>query len=619
MDTNNLANVIQAKEYTLQEILNGKKYTVDYFQREYSWKKENIEQLIYDLTTAFFDEYRSTHIIQNVANYNTYFMGSLVLSDKNGNSSIIDGQQRITSLTLLLIYLYHATEKSMSSQLESLIYSDSYGSKSFNIQVPEREECLRALFDEGTYTVKEGADESTRNMALMFEGIGECFPSEQFSNPDTLKAFVYWVIGKVILVKITAMSENNAYTIFETMNNRGVSLTSSDMLKGFILSKFSSDAKRKTVNESWKKDMQKLYVYGNDTEAQFFQSWLRSQFADSIRQTKVGSLNMDFENIGTRFHNWFKENYDKGLLAVAIDGDIENFVDKNYKFYLGVYIKIRKAEEAFQKDLEHIYYIKRWGIAASLSYPLLLAPICSDDSPEIINEKLEIVAKYIDSFVVYRSTNFRNFSASSIRYTMYSLVKVIRNKSVEELREMLRNNLLEIESQLNFKNAMPNFKMHGMNKYFIKYFLSRITSYIEEGSGLGIHFEKYMHNPNCKPFEIEHIWCDKYSLFTDEFTQQNDFNNWRNTIGDLILLQRGTNQSYSDKVYSDKMPHYLKENLLAMSLCQGAYQNNPNFTNFIHQKNLSFKEHSQYKKQDIIDRCNLYAEIADQIWGVDAL
>ncbi len=618
MDTNNLANVIQAKEYTLQEILNGKKYTVDYFQREYSWKKENIEQLLYDLTSAFFDDYRSTHVIQNVANYNTYFMGSLVLSDKNGNSSIIDGQQRITSLTLVLIYLYHATDKSMSSQLESLIYSDSYGKKSFNIQVPEREACLKALFEEGTYSVQEGDDESTRNMAVMFEEIGECFPSEQFTNPDTLKAFVYWVIGKIILVKITAMSEDNAYTIFETMNNRGVSLTSSDMLKGFILSKFSSDAKRKSVNESWKKDMQKLYVYGNDTEAQFFQSWLRSQFADSIRQTKVGSLNMDFENIGTRFHNWFKENYDKGLLAVAISGDIENFVDKNYKFYLGVYIKIRKAEEAFQKDLEHIYYIKRWGIAASLSYPLLLSSICSDDSPEIINEKLEIVARYIDSFVVYRSTNFKNFSASSIRYTMYSMVKIIRNKSVDELKELLRNNLLELDSQFNFKNAMPNFKMHGMNKYFIKYFLSRITSYVEEGTGLGIHFEKFMHNPNCKPFEIEHIWCDKFDLFTDEFTQQNDFNNWRNTIGDLILLQRGTNQSYSDKVYADKMPHYIKENLLAMSLCQGAYQNNPNFNNFFQQANLSFKSHPQYKKQDILDRCNLYAEIANMIWGVSS-
>lgn len=618
MDTNNLANVIQAKEYTLQEILNGKKYSVDYFQREYSWKKENIEQLLYDLTTAFFDDYRSTHVIQDVANYNTYFMGSLVLSDKNGNNSIIDGQQRITSLTLLLIYLYHATEKSMSSQLESLIYSDSYGNKSFNIQVPEREACLKALFEEGTYTPKDEDDESTKNMALMYEEIDDCFPAEQFANSDTLKAFVYWIIGKIILVKITAMSENNAYTIFETMNNRGVSLTSSDMLKGFLLSKFSNDAKRKSVNESWKKDMQKLYVFGNDTEAQFFQSWLRSQFADSIRQTKVGSLNMDFENIGTRFHNWFKENYDKGLLAVAINGDIETFVDKNYKFYLGIYIKIRKAEEQFQKDLEHIYYIKRWGIAASLSYPLLLAPICSDDTTDIINEKLEIVARYIDSFVVYRSTNFRNFSASSIRYTMYTLVKTIRNKSVEELKDIIKNNIAEIDTQLNFKNAMPNFKMHGMNKYYIKYFLSRITSYIEEGAGLGIHFEKYMHNPNSKPFEIEHIWCDKFPLFTDEFTQQNEFNNWRNTIGDLILLQRGTNQSYNDKIYADKMPHYLKENLLAMSLCQGAYQNNPNFTNFIFQNNLSFKPHSEYKKQDILDRCNLYAEIADKIWGVSS-
>ena len=127
-------------------------------------------------------------------------------------------------------------------------------------------------------------------------------------------------------------------------------------------------------------------------------------------------------------HNWFKENYDKRLLEVSFNSYIENFVEKNYKFYFGVYIEIRKAEEVFQKDLEHIYYIKRWGNAASLSNPLLLIPICSDDMSDIINEKLEIVAKYIDSFVIFHSSIFKNFLANSIRYTMFKLIKIIQNK-----------------------------------------------------------------------------------------------------------------------------------------------------------------------------------------------
>ena len=611
METQNTA--ILAKDYRLSEILSNKKYSVDYFQREYKWEQINIEQLVSDLVGAFMENYHEGHTIKDVAHYGTYYMGSIVLSERGSVNSIIDGQQRITSLTLLLIYLYHATGKSMSEQIANMIYSDSYGEKSFNIDVPERRECLQSLYEHGEYSVKDTDDESTKNMAERYNDICNCFPLDDFKG-DMLKAFVYWVKENLILVKITALSEENAYTIFETMNDRGVPLTASDMLKGFILSKFTHDEKRTKVNGEWRKDMLKLGEYdaNNGAENQFFQSWLRAQFAITIRQSKVNSVNQDFENIGTRYHNWFKDNYDKGLLAEAINGDIEGFIEKNYRFFFNQYVKIKEAEKAFKKELEHVFYHQFWRIAPSLCYALYLAPLTLEDSEETCNKKIDIVAHFLENFAVRRSTNYRLFSASSIRYTMCNLVKTIRGKDIEALKEAL---ISETEEIKDFNESLPVFRLHGMNRCFIKYFLARITSYVEEGSGMGNHFVNYMRNPNQKPFEVEHIWSEHFEWHEDEFKQTEEFNQWRNSIGDLILLPNGVNQSYNDMPVVEKLPHYIKENILAQSFCASAYEKNPSFKAFITKNNLPFKPYTDFKKKDIQERCSLYAAIANHIWN----
>ena len=85
-----ISKSIYAKEYSLNDILSGKKYTVDYFQREYKWQQENIEQLIQDLTNAFLDNYKVGDTTEDVANYDVYYLGSIVLSDKKTTVSIID-------------------------------------------------------------------------------------------------------------------------------------------------------------------------------------------------------------------------------------------------------------------------------------------------------------------------------------------------------------------------------------------------------------------------------------------------------------------------------------------------------------------------------------------------
>lgn len=608
----NIDKVIRAKEYTLDEILGNKKYTVDYFQREYKWQTLHIEQLVSDLVGAFMDNYKDGDKPKDVAKYSTYYMGSIVVSEKHGTFSIIDGQQRITSLTLLLIFLYHATNKTMGEQLSNMIYSDSYGEKSFNIQVPEREGCLKSLYESGSYTPSDDDDESTRTMVARYEDICSCFPMDDFiAKEDSLRAFVYWIKQNLIMVRISAMSDENAYTIFETMNDRGMPLTPSDMLKGFILSKFTHDDRRQSVNNQWKKDMFVLDDFDNNAETLFFQSWLRSQYAQTIRPSKAGSVNQDFENIGTRFHNWFKDNYDKDLLAKAINGNIENFVSTTYRFFFNQFVKIKEAEKTFNPALPHIFYNNHWGIAPSLGYPLYLAPLVETDDDETCNKKIELVARFLDNFVVRRATNYRLFSQSSQRYTMCNLVRTIRGNSLDELR----NNLLASTEEIaDFNEALPHFRMHGQNKYFIKYFLARLTSYIEEQSGMGNNIVKYLKNPDCKPYEIEHIWSDHYEWFAALFPQKTDFDECRNTIGDLILLPNGVNQSLNDLPAKDKLPHYIKENLLARSLCDGTYQNNPSFIQFFTQKGIPFKYYTDFTKEDIQERCRLYATIAAQIW-----
>jgi len=121
--------------------------------------------------------------------------------------------------------------------------------------------------------------------------------------------------------------------------------------------------------------------------------------------------------------------------------------------------------------------------------------------------------------------------------------------------------------------------------------------------------------PGTKPFEVEHIWADKFSQHRNEFEQKHDFENYRNRIGDLVLLPQGTNQSYGAKPYAEKIEHYLKENLLVKSLHPKCYENNPNFVGMAQALGLNFKAHKSFDKADIDERQALIQGVCEAIWG----
>lgn len=609
-----VSNKIDADNRSISEVLDDKKYTVDYFQREFKWEERHIEQLVSDLTSAFLDEFRPEHRRTDVSNYNSYYLGPFVVSVKDGKRSIIDGQQRLTSLTLLLVYLNNLQkELGISESIESMIFSQKYGEKTFNIQVKERIHCMESLFKDGSYTPSEEDDESTINMANRYLDIEKNFP-EEIKN-DVLPFFLDWLKYNVVLVEIIAYSDENAYTIFETMNDRGLNLTPTEMLKGFILSRLPSGRARHEANTLWKRSMQQLHEYAKDEDQRFVQAWFRGQYADSIRPGRAGSKNEDFEKIGTRFHSWFRDNLSKVGINDEHPKNFESFIETEFKFFLKIHTRILEAERHFKPGLEYLYYIKRWGIANSLSYPLLLAPLKTDDTDSVINQKLNMVARFIETFVVRRSVNFRKFASSSIRYTMYTLVKEIRRKDINELKETLLTKLEEMEEKL---DGIQTFRLHGQNGRFVKFLLSRMTAFIEQEAGINSSLEKYYRNKKGKPYEIEHIWADKFINHRDEFDQETEFQEFRNRLGALILLPSGTNQSFNSNPYAEKLPHYIRENLLAQSLCESAYQNNPNFLNMKQELGLPFKAHPHFKKKDIQERQGLYLAICEKIWSLDA-
>ena len=614
METSILRNKIDADNTNINKLLKGQKFIIDYFQREYRWQEKHIKQLIEDLTDTFLRSYKDGDERHDVEKYKSYYLGSVVFSknSKNGKLSIIDGQQRITSITLLLIYLNNLQEKSGKGKVNiaELIYSERYGEKSFNMSDDLREVCLKKLFDNEIYEPKDNDDETVKNMVARYEDINNSFPEEIDEN--VLPFFIDWLIENVILVSIIAYSDENAYTIFETMNDRGFNLTQTEMLKGYVLSNIKDNEKRLEINDIWKEQVKKLHEYGETADQSFFQSWYRGKYAMTIRQGKVGAEDQDFELIGSRFHNWFKDNHEK-LFSLSTSESFYSFFKTQLPFYVDVYILVKKAMNKYDKNSPHLYYINNWGIAESLQDPLLLSVINLNDSKKTIQQKIDFVARFIETFTVRRSINYKKSGQSAIKYTMFNIIKQIRDNELSDLSKNLINAVNNLAEKW---NGIVDFRLHGMNKGFIRHLLSRVSSFIDYLVGKDITYENYYH-PNRKPFEIEHIWADKFEEHKDEFEQENNFIEWRNSIGDLILLPNGTNQSFNSDIYEDKLEHYIKENTYAQTLHQMFYAKNPNFLKSPIIQKLQFKPHPHFKKNDISERKQLFQRICEEIWNTD--
>jgi hypothetical protein len=544
-----------------------------------------------------------------VVDYGHYFLGSIIVSDKDGQKFVIDGQQRLTTLTLLLIFLHHRLDDAeQKGQIADLIFSQKYGKRTFNLDVPERTRCMEALYA-GEDFMDADAPESVINILARYADFEETFPDEVAG--DALPYFVDWVIENVNLIEITAYSDDDAYTIFETMNDRGLSLTPTDMLKGYLLANIGDADKRTHASRVWKERVQVLGDLGKDEDADGIKSWLRSQHAQSIRERKRSAAPQDFNLIGTEFHRWVRDHEE--VLGLTSSNAFARFIERDFAFYGRWYERLRLAGETLTPGLESVHFNAQHNF--TLQYPVLLSPLKVDDDEATGLRKVRVTAAYLDILIHRRIWNFRAIDYSTMQYAMFIVMRDIRAKSVGELAASL---LTRLEAETDDFSNNASFHLHGTNGRQIHRLLARMTDYVETRSGLASHYAEYVQRGRTG-YEIEHVWANHPERHTDEFAHPSEFGEYRNRIGGLLLLPKSFNASYGDLPYSEKRGHYLTQNLLARSLHEQAYDHNPGFRRFCEETRMPFQAHMEFKKADLDARQKLYQLVAERIWNLDRL
>jgi hypothetical protein len=601
---------IRGDAKSIRALLSGAKYAIDYYQREYRWQTKQVTELIEDLSEKFMESHEAGNERSAVEHYKHYFLGSIIISDKDGQKFIIDGQQRLTSLTLLLIHIYRQlADEEQKAQLADLIFSQRFGKRSFNLDVPERTACMEALFT-GSFIDDNGQPESVVNILQRYQDIEECFPEELTS--EALPYFADWLIENVHLVEITAYSDADAYTIFETMNDRGLSLTPTDMLKGYLLTNITDSARRNEASHVWRRHVAALQELGKEEDADAIKAWLRSQYAQTIRERKGGAQPRDFDLIGTEFHRWVGDHEEE--LGLAGSAAFARFIQEDFAFYTHWYERIRNAAETLTDGLEAIHFNAQNNL--TLQYPLLLAPLRRGESEKEILRKLRIVSSYLDILITRRIWNWRAIDYSTIQYAMFLTMRDIRSKPAPDLAAVLIERLAAEEETF---ASNDRFRLHGTNGKQIHRLLARITDYLETRSGRASRYHEYILRRGKNGYEVEHIWADHAEWHRDEFQQPADFSEYRNRIGGLLLLPKSFNASYGDLNYERKLQHYHGQNLLAQSLHPKAYEHDPGFRGFREESGLPFKAHTEFKKADFDDRQRLYQKLAELIWNPENL
>jgi hypothetical protein len=257
-----MATTISVNKQTIEQFLlnaRTKPFLIPEYQRPYSWTSDQIDTLFNDIWEFTCNE-------GGTDKEGTYFLGSIVSYENDrGEQEIIDGQQRITSIFLLLRAIYtklngveEKTEeaKNFISKIEPLIWSTNkltgkvdYSSILLNSKVisETENETLKNILESGEID-KESEDNYSKNYNQILKLIEE----KSVENALMIYQFIYALLNQVIILPITADSQETALTIFSTLNDRGLPLSDANIFKAKIYNHLKSKEEKEEFIEKWK-------------------------------------------------------------------------------------------------------------------------------------------------------------------------------------------------------------------------------------------------------------------------------------------------------------------------------------------------------------------------------
>ena len=432
-------------------IANNYAMAIPDYQRAYAWGEENAKSLFDDLN-----------------NNDNYFLGLFLLEDateKDRKYFIIDGQQRFTTLFMLLFVLENKFKGlSLGNDLsvrEYLYYSQEYGMLRLALQEGQNEIFFKEILSKEILSEEnsiEALDKKSQNTEYKSQtniiNVLKYF-LEAFKNIEQQQAKeLLRIIGESKILLYSASDSGEAMQIFELLNDRGKSLTQLEALKSFVMHKVyvksGDDLHIKQDNlKPIKKHFSEIYATLNKIHA-----YEKNISEDDILRYHFIAFE---EWSGKDYQTNVKDNL-KRIYSVLNPEQLENKINGIKKSFEFIYQIIEAANKGEKKWLKNLYLLDRMATF----YPLLIAIQKENE------ENLELVCNYLELFT-YRAFGIMNKRTSTKLGALYYLANDLGNKreNIETIIERMKNHIREavgIRESEKFENFLADKQFYHSQK-----------------------------------------------------------------------------------------------------------------------------------------------------------
>ena len=521
-----MPTTIEVNKQSVEMLLGSgksKPFVIPEYQRPYAWTEEQVETLFEDL-------WEFTTISGGAERESSYFLGSVVsYENENGEQEIIDGQQRITSLFLLLRAIYTklvatpesertAEANNFIGKIEPTIWRTDKltGTVDFkNILLTSRvvnnegNEILRAILESGK-TDENAKDNYSRN----YRYFQKLFDRHSTENPLMIYQFIYAVLNQAILLPITADTQDTALTIFSTLNDRGLPLSDADIFKAKIYNQLEVEAKKVFI-ERWK-DLDEQATDANESIQQlFYYNMFYYRALDQDTNTTTPGVRKYYSA------NKFERLYKKELLdTLFIILNLWKVINKGEEIEGEAWSKNNKIKQTL--DILTSYPNEFW------KYPVVIYYVC------------------------YR--NEENFETRFARFLNKLLMELMTKYLMMPTINAVKPDILKLNSAIVASN-IPIFEFKTVD-------VTQLEPYIHNPNRNAVRMMlktlAYEHQDDLLPtkWEIEHIFPQKWQ--TNYFPKESDstIKEKIEHIGNKLPFEKKLNIVAGNGYFSEKKKEY---------------------------------------------------------------
>ncbi|MBN6889596.1 uncharacterized protein DUF262/uncharacterized protein DUF1524 [Cytobacillus horneckiae] len=605
----------------INTVFSNTTYYIDFYQRQYKWSNEPVYRLLDDVFYKFSIEYEkhSTSDIplhQLIEEYGWYYLNTYVTNPVGGKLYIVDGQQRLTTITLILIKLMHLGNHHNSPLVDwisqKIVGFNGY-EKEFWMKHEQHLSTLKALYEGQDLT---GIDTSSGVTAVImvsnYSAISQ-FLDESLQNKHKYESFVFYFLKRLVLINLN-VEQTDVPMVFEVINDRGVKLKPYEILKGKLLGQVDKkELDHFQLNELWDTSIWEINREFKDEVDEFFMYLLRAKFANTIGDSRKYDKNNYHRTIFEKEVNakWKLDHNPKA---------VKDFLLNDFKYFTALYNKVLNYYSNEHEPYIHVYYNR---LTEMDSQYLLTLSVCKlNDSKE--DEKIQKISYEVDRFYSLLQLQ-KGYDSNDYNEAIYKISQSIREQDdFTYIRKVFDEQLISMLSEnrgLDIKKAISYqlFKDTGyeLNKRFKRYFFARIEKFISKETNMQMRHSLYdlvSNTGSVNGFHIEHILSVNADNLA-KFNNDNDrFERERNRLGGLLLLKGKDNISSSNEKYSDKLKTYANTLYWNETLRQDTYKTKIDFKKMINNLHLDFEPLDDFGPDELEKRHKLLYKIIKIIW-----